>query len=281
MNQRKTIPLAGVIGQPIAHSLSPRLHGYWLKKHRVAGYYVPLEVSHRDFEQVLRTLPKMGFVGVNVTIPHKETALKIADSVSDIAAIIGAANTLTFRKSGRIHADNTDGAGFLANIRAAVPGWAPETQTVLVLGAGGAGRAVVATLIRARVGKILLANRTRARADDLATEFGRRVEVVDWHEVPAAIAKADTIVNTTSLGMLGKPEMKLDLTGLREGQVVNDLVYNPLETRLLAEARRAGAIAVDGLGMLIHQAMPGFESWFNRRPEVDDALRAHLLEALA
>ncbi|RMD91345.1 MAG: shikimate dehydrogenase [Alphaproteobacteria bacterium] len=278
---RKTIPLAGVIGQPIAHSLSPRLHGYWLRQHRVAGHYVPLEVSHRDFEQVLRTLPKMGFVGVNVTLPHKEAALKLADSVSDIAAIIGAANTLTFRKSGRIHADNTDGEGFMANLRTAVPGWKPDTQTVLVLGAGGASRAVVATLVRARTPRILLANRTRARAEDLAEEFGRRVQVVDWHAVPEAIGEADTIVNTTSLGMVGKPEMKLDLTRLRAGQVVNDLVYNPVETRLLAEARRAGAIAVDGLGMLIHQAIPGFEAWFNRRPVPDEGLRAHLLEALA
>ena len=278
---RRHIPLAGILGHPIAHSLSPRLHGYWLKEFGIPGHYIPIDVSHEDFETVLRTLPKMGFGGVNVTIPHKETALKLADSVSDRAALIGAANTLTFRKSGRIHADNTDGEGFLRNLQEGAPDWVPANGTALVLGAGGAARAVVATLVKSGVPRIRIANRTRTRANLLAEEFGARVEAIDWNAAAEAMGEAAVVINTTSLGMTGKPEMKLDLSHLKPGTVVNDLVYNPLETLLLRTARERGCVTVDGLGMLIHQAVPGFESWFNRKPTASTTLRAHLLEALA
>ena len=186
------IPLAGVIGSPIAHSKSPALHGYWLKRYGLKGFYIPMDVAQVDLRQVLETLPLIGFVGANVTIPHKESVLKIADIVTDRAALIGAANTLIFRKDGRIHADNTDGAGFVANLRQNAPGWAPQASP---------------------------------------------------------------------------------------GAVVNDLVYTPLRTHFLDEAQARGCITVDGLGMLLHQAAPGFERWFGTRPEVDEDTRQAVLMA--
>lgn len=271
------IPLAGVIGNPVAHSRSPRLHRHWLRRYGIAGDYVPLHVEEADLEQVIRTLPRMGFVGCNVTIPHKIAALRIADQVSDRATLIGAANTLIFRKDGLIHADNTDGYGFIANLRAGAPGWRAEDGPAAVLGAGGAARAVLAALLEAGVPEILLANRTRARAEELRGEFGTRITVVDWVQAGNMIEEAAIVVNTTSLGMTGAAELRVPLDGLHPGQVVTDLVYTPLRTRLLAEAEAAGCVTVDGLGMLLHQAVPGFERWFGTRPEVDDDLRAAVL----
>lgn len=271
------IPLAGVIGRPVAHSKSPRLHRHWLAQHGLAGDYVPLHVEEEDLEQVLRTLPRMGFVGANVTIPHKVAALRIADQVSDRATLIGAANTLIFRPDGRILADNTDGYGFLANLRAGAPDWEPAAGAAAVLGAGGAARAVVASLLESGVPQILLTNRTRDKADELRAAFGPRITVVDWVQAGNVVEEATTVVNTTSLGMTGAPELRVPLDGLHPGQVVTDLVYNPLETRLLAAARAAGCTTVDGLGMLLHQAVPAFERWFGVRPTVDAATRAAVL----
>lgn len=271
------IPLAGVIGRPVAHSKSPRLHRHWLAQHVLAGDYVPLHVEEEDLEQVLRTLPRMGFVGANVTIPHKVAALRIADQVSDRATLIGAANTLIFRPDGRILADNTDGYGFLANLRAGAPEWEPAAGAAAVLGAGGAARAVVASLLESGVPQILLTNRTRDKADELRAAFGPRITVVDWVQAGNVVEEATTVVNTTSLGMTGAPELRVPLDGLHPGQVVTDLVYNPLETRLLAAARAAGCTTVDGLGMLLHQAVPAFERWFGVRPTVDAATRAAVL----
>ncbi|MEM1301331.1 MAG: shikimate dehydrogenase, partial [Pseudomonadota bacterium] len=251
-----SLPLAGVIGDPISHSKSPKLFRHWLDRYQLAGHYVPLKVTADDFETVIRTLPKMGFVGANVTIPHKERALEIADKATDRATLIGAANTLLFRPDGRIRADNTDGYGFVANIQQGAPGWKPDQGPAAVLGAGGAARAVLATLIEVGVPTIFLSNRTRGRAEVLQQAFGPRVQVVDWLEAGNAIEDAQTIVNTTSLGMVGQPELRVPLDGLEPGNVVNDLVYAPLETRLLREARAAGCEVVDGLGMLLHQAVP-------------------------
>lgn len=271
------IPLAGVIGNPVAHSRSPRLHRHWLARYGISGDYVPLHVEGADLEQVLRTLPRMGFVGCNVTIPHKEAVLRIADQVSDRAALIGAANTLIFRPDGLIHADNTDGYGFIANLRAGAPGWIAASGPAAVLGAGGAARAVLAALLEAGVPEIRLTNRTRARADDLRAEFGSRITVVDWVQAGNMLDEAALVVNTTSLGMQGAAELRVPLDGLHPGQVVTDLVYAPLRTHLLQQAEAAGCLTVDGLGMLLHQAVPGFERWFGRRPEVDAALRAAVL----
>jgi len=271
------IPLAGVIGSPIAHSKSPRLHRHWLAKYGIAGDYVPLHVEKDDLRDVLRVLPKMGFVGANVTIPHKVAALEIADQVSDRASLIGAANTLIFHEDGKIIADNTDGYGFLANLKQGAPDWRPDLGPAAVLGAGGAARAVIVSLLDAGVPEILLANRTRTKADVLRSEFGSRVRVFEWVQAGNMIEAATTVVNTTSLGMLGSPDLRVPLDGLQPGTVVTDLVYSPLRTHLLDEAEKAGCSVVDGLGMLLHQGVPGFERWFGVRPEVDQATRDAVL----
>ncbi len=276
MSQAK-IPLAGVIGSPIAHSKSPQLHGHWLKTHGIPGYYIPMDVAADDLANVLKTLPKMGFVGVNITVPHKELALELADLVTDRATLIGAANTLIFRKDGKIHADNTDGYGFIQNLRQNAPDWNPKSGPAAVLGAGGAARAIVASLLDVGVPEILISNRTRVRAEALQSEFGKRIQVVDWVQVGNMLEEAVTVVNTTSLGMLGKPPLRVPLDGLRKGTLVTDIVYAPLKTRLLIEAEKAGCVTVDGLGMLLHQAVPAFERWFGVRPTVDSATRAAAL----
>ncbi len=271
------IPLAGVIGNPIAHSRSPRLHKHWLRTLALPGDYVPLHVDNDHLAEVIRALPQMGFVGVNITIPHKVAVMALADQITDRATLIGAANTLIFRKDGKIHADNTDGYGFIANLRQGAPNWQPAAGPAAVLGAGGAARAVIAALIDVGVQQILLANRTRAKAEALKFEFGQRITVIDWVQAGNMIEDAATVVNTTSLGMTGASEFRVPLDGLHKGSTVTDLVYNPLETRLLRAARAAGCVTVDGIGMLLHQAVPGFERWFGVRPEVDDATRAAVL----
>ncbi len=273
----KRIPLAGVIGSPVAHSRSPRLHRHWLNRYALPGHYIPMDVAQVDLEDALRTLPKLGFRGTNVTIPHKVSVLGLADVVSDRAALIGAANTVTFQKDGRIHADNTDGYGFLASLRDGAPEWEATSGPAAVIGAGGAARAVVTTLLGAGVPSIRLTNRTRARAEALAAEFGGRVEVLDWVQAGNALDGAAVVVNTTSLGMEGKPAFRVPLDALEPGMIVTDLVYAPLETELLRAARQAGASAIDGLGMLLHQGAPGFERWFGRMPEVDAATRQAVL----
>ncbi|KZY05445.1 MULTISPECIES: shikimate dehydrogenase [unclassified Sulfitobacter] len=271
------IPLAGVIGSPIAHSKSPQLHGHWLRTHGLNGYYIPMDVARDDLENVLRTLPRMGFVGVNITIPHKEHALEIADLVTDRATLIGAANTLIFRKDGKIHADNTDGYGFIENLKQGAPDWKPGSGPAALFGAGGAARAVVASLLDAGVPEIWISNRTKVRAENLRRDFGSRLQVVDWVQAGNMLDDAALVVNTSSLGMVGKSELRVPLDGLRPGTVVTDLVYSPLKTRLLQEAEAAGCVTVDGLGMLLHQAVPAFERWFGTRPQVDRAARAAAL----
>lgn len=271
------IPLAGVIGHPIAHSKSPQLQRHWLKTLGLSGYYIPMDVNPDNLAQVLDTLPKAGFVGVNVTVPHKERVMELAHQITDRAALIGAANTLVFRDDGTIHADNTDGYGFIENLRQGAPNWVPNAGPAAVLGAGGAARAVVSALLDAGVPEILISNRTRLRAELLQNDFGKRLKVIDWVQAGNMLEAATTVVNTTSLGMIGKPELRVPLDGLQPGAVVTDLVYAPLKTRLLAEAEAAGCTTVDGLGMLLYQAVPGFERWFGQRPTVDAATRAAVL----
>lgn len=271
------IPLAGVIGSPVAHSRSPALHGHWLKRYGIAGHYVPLDITAADLPEALRAMPRMGFVGANVTIPHKEKVMKIADLVTDRAAVMGAANTLIFRADGKIHADNTDGYGFIENLRQGAPGWEPAAGPAAVIGAGGAARAVVASLIDVGVTEIRLTNRTRARSDALRQEFGTKVNVYDWVQAGNAIDGAATVINASSLGMVGKAEFRVPLDALSSDAVVTDLVYTPLETAFLAQAAERGCRTVDGLGMLLYQAAPAFERWFGVRPDVDDAARAAVL----
>jgi shikimate dehydrogenase len=279
MTDLPKIPLAGVIGHPIAHSRSPALHGFWLRRHGVKGHYIPMDVAPADLEATLRHLPKIGFVGLNVTIPHKEAVLKIADVITDRAALIGAANTLIFRKDGKIHADNTDGAGFVANLRQNAPNWNPAAGPAAIFGAGGAARAVVAALIEVGVPQIRISNRSRPRAEALRADFGAKLVVYDWVQAANMLEGATTVVNTTSLGMAGKPEFRVPLDALEKGAVVNDLVYNPLKTNFLLQAEALGAQIVDGLGMLLHQAAPGFERWFGPTPVVDEETRQAVLNA--
>jgi shikimate dehydrogenase len=279
MTDHPRIPLAGVIGSPIAHSRSPALHGYWLKRYGLKGQYVPLDIAQVDLRDALRMMPKMGFVGCNVTIPHKEAILQIADVVTDRAALIGAANTLIFRKDGKIHADNTDGAGFIANLRQNAPLWKPSSGPAVVFGAGGAARAVIAALIEVGVPEIRLTNRTRARAEAIKADFGAKITVQEWVQAPAMLQGAVTVVNTTALGMTGKSDFNVPLDTLPHTALVTDIVYTPLMTQFLIAAQDRGCTVVDGLGMLLHQAAPGFERWFGQRPEVDDATRAAVLSA--
>ncbi|MGL6210002.1 MAG: shikimate dehydrogenase, partial [Paracoccaceae bacterium] len=250
MTDHPRIPLAGVIGSPVAHSRSPALHGYWLKRYGIKGHYIPMDVAQSDLKDVLAMLPRIGFVGLNVTIPHKETVLALADVVTDRAALIGAANTLIFRKDGRVHADNTDGSGFMANLRQHAPHWNPHAGPAAVFGAGGAARAVIAALIEVGVPEIRLANRTRPRAEALRSDFGAKVIVQDWVQSANMLDGATVVVNTTSLGMTGKPEFRVPLDALTPGTLVTDLVYTPLKTQFLIEAEAHGCHIVDGLGML-------------------------------
>ncbi|MCG7628282.1 shikimate dehydrogenase [Epibacterium sp. MM17-32] len=277
MTEQK-VPLAGVIGCPIAHSKSPQIHRHWLTTHGINGHYMPMHVEPEDLETVVRMMPRMGFVGANVTIPHKQAIMDIADKVTDRAKLMGAANTLIFREDGSVVADNTDGYGFITNLHDGAPEWDPKSGPATVFGAGGASRAVVASLIEAGVPEIRLTNRTRARADDLAEAFGQKIKVIDWVQAGNILEDAALVVNTTSLGMVGQRALRVPLDGLQPGTVVTDLVYAPLKTGLLQTAEDAGCTVVDGLGMLLHQAVPGFERWFGQRPDVDDAAREAALK---
>jgi shikimate dehydrogenase len=268
--------LAGVIGDPIAQSRSPLLHGHWLRRYGIDGHYVPLHVTPQTLERTLRLLPDLGFKGLNCTIPHKEAVFRLADDVTDRARAVEAANTLTFMQDGRILADNTDGYGFIANLQQQAPDWSAE-EPALILGAGGAARGLVAALLDAGVPKVTLANRTRSRADALAKLLGARVDVVEWRDAPAALGDHGMLVNSTSLGMIGQPPLEFDLSHMSEGTIVSDIVYAPLMTSLLQDASAEGAQIVEGLGMLLHQAVPGFEAWFGTSPTVDADLRAAVL----
>lgn len=270
-------PRAAVLGNPISHSLSPKLHSYWLNRYGIEGEYTALKVTEDALETTLRELPGKGFIGANVTIPHKVSVMQFADQLTDRATLIGAANTLIFKEDGRIFADNTDGYGFMANLRQGAPEWDPKAGPAAIFGAGGAARAIIVALADAGVPEIIIANRTRAKAEALRADFGARVTVVDWVQADKMLEDANTVINTTSLGMTGAHEFKVSLDALSPKAVVTDIVYNPLQTPFLKAAAEKGCTTVDGLGMLLHQGVPGFERWFGRRPEVDDATRAAVL----
>lgn len=274
----EAIPLAGLVGLPVGHSKSPKLHGHWLRTLGLSGYYIPMEVAEEDLESVLRALPKAGFRGVNVTMPHKISALEISDRTTETARAIGAANTLVFDEAGGILADNTDAYGFAENLRRGVPDWSVRGAKCTMAGAGGAARAVVHALLENGAAEVAVANRTRKEAEQIRDRFGDRVRVCGWDELEAELGGASTVVNATSLGMSGNPDLEVGLGRLGKGAVVTDLVYSPLETGFLRRARQMGFTTVDGLGMMLHQAVPAFESWFGRRPEVDALTRRMALE---
>jgi shikimate dehydrogenase len=271
--------LAGVCGFPIRHSRSPALFAHWFREHGIAGHYVPLRVAPDAFPTVIRALSQAGFRGVNVTVPHKRAALALADTATPAARAIGAANTLSFGPEGAIEAENSDAFGFGANLRTGAPGWQPSAGAAVLLGAGGAARAAAHVLLELGVPVLRIANRTRASAEEISAEFGGPIEVVDWSDREDALAGAATLVNATSLGMTGKPPLELRLDAAPRTALVTDMVYNPLITPLLAAAAARGMPTVDGLGMLLHQARPGFRAWFGRDAQVDEALRAACLAA--
>jgi shikimate dehydrogenase len=278
-----TTRLAGIMGWPVAHSRSPLLHGFWLDETGTDGAYVPLPVRPERIEQALRALPALGFRGCNLTIPHKQTALHIADWVEPLARRIGAVNTIVVAPDGTLEASNTDIFGFRENLREAAPHWDPGAGPAVILGAGGSARAVVAALTDAGVAEIRIVNRTLARAEILARDLGisaTRITVHPWSEVRNAQRHAGLLVNTTSLGMTGEPPLVLDLSLPPTAPVV-DIVYVPLETDLLSAARRRGNPTVDGLGMLLHQGRPGFEAWFGAVVRVTPELRAAIVATLA
>lgn len=270
--------LAGVAGWPIAHSLSPALHGYWIVEHKLDAAYLPLAIKAEDFAEAFRALPKVGFRGLNVTLPHKEAAFALVDTHDDAARLTGAVNTVVF-ESGRADGRNTDAYGFSQLLRdsgvASLDG-----VSAVVLGAGGASRAVIASLLSLGAAEVVLVNRTLDKAEALASRFGSRVKAVAWAGLSAALARAGVLVNTTSLGMTGHPVLEIDLAPLPSQSTVVDIVYRPLETPLLARAKARGLKAVDGLGMLLHQAQPGFAAWYGVEPKVTPQLRAHLIAQL-
>ena len=270
--------LAGVMGWPVAHSLSPRLHGHWLKRYGIDGAYVPLAVRPGDLEKCLRCLGPMGFRGVNITVPHKQMALEICDQTDEEAGRIGAVNTISVGDDGRLVGSNTDGFGFLENIKSQNPAWRADRGPAVVLGAGGAARGVCTALMGAGAPEIKLVNRTLARAQALAGDLGGTISAHSWEERGDCLEGAALLVNTTSLGMQGEAELDLDLAGLPSEALVTDIVYAPLETSLLAGAKMRGNPAIDGLGMLLHQARPGFAAWFGAEPQVDGELRRVVLE---
>lgn len=274
-------PLAGVLQTTNHPSAVTAVYDHWLSTMGVPGRYVPLTVAPEDLGQVIRVLPKAGFVGLNVTPPYQRLVLDHADIITDRAALMSGANTIIFRRDGKIHADNTDGYGFIENIRQSAPGWNPKSGPAAIFGAGRSAREIVTALLEVGVDEIRITNRTRPRAEALRSEFGARIVVYDWVKAGNLLEGAMTVVNATPLGSRGRPELRVPLDGLTPGAVVNDLVVSPPITRLLRAAVERGCYPVDGVGMVLYQAAPAFERWFGTRPEVDEAARETAIAAFS
>ncbi len=276
--------IAAVIGDPIAQSLSPYLHNYWLKKYQIDGIYIPLKVSPSDFSKFLKTLPDLGFAGCNITVPHKETALKFCNFISKAAKQIGAVNTITIDKDGKIFGDNSDHFGFIQNIKSEHPNFDFKGKKALLLGAGGAARAIVFGLLNEGVTEITIANRDLQRAKKIAEDFitfcqphdGKNpdqiIKTINWQERDKNLADFDLLINSTSLGMDNKEELEIDLKNLKQSTLVVDIVYKPLLTKLLKTAKQQGNSISTGIGMLIYQGLIGFEKWFGTKPKVEQQL---------
>lgn len=269
-----TMPLAGVLQTADEPSAVPAIYDHWLANMGLPGRYVPLTVSGADLGEVIRVLPRAGFVGLTITRPYQQRVLEHADIITDRAALMSGANTIIFRRDGKIHADNTDGYGFLENIRQGAQGWNPKSGAAAVFGAGRAAREVVAALLEVGVEEIRIANRSRPRAEALRAEFGARITVTDWVKGGNIVDGATTVVNATPLGSPGAQDFRVPLDALRPGAVVSDLAISPGMTRLLRVAMEMGCYPIDGIGMLLYQAAPAFERWYGQRPEVNGAARA-------
>ncbi|WP_315925901.1 shikimate dehydrogenase [Mesorhizobium sp. SP-1A] len=274
----ETARRAFVVGHPIAHSRSPKIHGYWLAQLGIAGSYEAVDVAPADFAVFVKDLARNGFAGGNVTIPHKQAAFALAELRDKAAEAIGAVNTLWF-EGGRLVGGNTDAHGFAANLDQHAPGWAANGPA-LVLGAGGAARAVIHACQQRGISEIRVVNRTLERAEELAHRFGPGISAHPLAAAPEFLPECGLLINTTSLGMHGNSEIPVDPSVMPDHAVVTDIVYVPLETPLLAAARARGLKTVDGLGMLLHQAVPGFQRWFGRRPQVTPELRAIIVADL-
>ena len=270
--------IAAVIGDPVAQSLSPHMHNYLLKKHKIDGIYIPLKVPAVDFSKFLKTLPNLGFSGCNITIPHKETALTICDKLSSSAKKIGAVNTIVFNEEGKIFGDNSDYYGFVANIKNTHPNFNFNDKKILLLGAGGAARAIIFGLLAEGVKEIIICNRNQKRAKDLenhycsANNITSSIKVMQWSQKDKNLAEFDMVINSTSLGMDGKEKLIINLNDLKKSALVCDIVYKPLMTDLLISAQKQGNPIVSGIGMLIYQGVIGFEKWFGIKPQIDQDL---------
>ena len=264
---------ACIIGWPVEHSRSPMIHGHWLKRYKINGSYSKVAIEPQEVENFLRSLETNGYVGCNVTLPHKEAAFQIADEKDESAVAVGAANTLWLEGS-KLCATNTDTLGYMTYLNVTVPDWAGHNAPVCILGAGGAARAIIHGFLSAGVSEVRVFNRSIGKAESLATHFGSRVKAYDWFERNERSRDAGVLVNTTTLGMKNAGEPGIDFAAFDSRCVVSDIVYVPLETEFLRKARRRGLRTVDGLGMLLHQAVFGFEKWFGTKPEVDDELYA-------
>jgi shikimate dehydrogenase len=270
-------PRAGVVGWPIEHSRSPTIHRYWLKELGIPGNYDKFAVRPGEFRQFAHRIGKDGFLGANVTAPHKEAAFEACDRRTDVAAALGAVNTL-WREDGRLWGDNTDVAGFLANLDEATPGWDERKRFAIVIGAGGAARGIIRALVSRRFERVGVVNRTQSRAQTLVQHFGDSTIALPWGDLATELPRADLLVNASSLGMVGQPPLTVDVSALPGRAVVADAVYVPLRTPLIEAARARGLRVAEGLGMLLHQAAPAFARWFGTRPVVTPVLRA-LVEA--
>ena len=268
---------ACVIGDPVKHSLSPVIHGYWLDKYGIDGSYEKIEVKKDQLETFIQSLAASGFAGCNVTVPHKEAVFHLLPKLTETARRIGAVNTVIVQEDGSLLGDNTDAYGFIQNIKETLPKWSFARKTALVIGAGGAAKAVVAGLIDAGVSRVILTNRTREKADKIAAIYGDICQVLEWEKRSDCLEEVDLVANTTTLGMEGFPPLEIDLSKLRKEAVVTDIVYKPMETDLLKQAKINGNQVVGGLGMLLYQAVPGFKAWFGSPPSVTEELRNKLV----
>lgn len=278
-NPSPNTKIAAVIGDPIAQSLSPYLHNYWLKQNKIDGVYIPLKVSVADFSEFIKSMHSLGFSGFNITIPHKESALKLCNFISLAAKQIGAVNTITI-KDGKIYGDNSDHFGFIQNIKSEHPNFDFKNKKVLLLGAGGASRAIVFGLLNQGVAEITITNRDLIRAENLAQNFLKmgQIKTISWNNRDKNLSDFDMLINSTSLGMSGKDELEIDLNNLKKSALVCDIVYKPLMTKLLKQAQQQGNLTVTGIGMLVYQGVIGFEKWFKIKPEVDKKLLDEMIK---
>lgn len=271
---------AGVMGWPVAHSRSPLIHNYWISEYRLQGTYGLFPVEPNHLEAAIRGLSALGIAGCNITIPHKIDAIKFVDWVDPAALKVGAINTIVRQTDGKLHGYNNDGYGYIQSVKEAAPHWQANNGPIVVLGAGGAARAILVALAQEGAQEIRLLNRTFSKAQELAHELGAPLHAYSWNDRHSALEGAALLINTTSQGMQGYPELDIDLTPLPPQAMVSDIIYTPLETALLKNARQRGHLAINGLGMLIHQARPAFHAWFGVFPDVTQSLYTKILRTL-